>query len=385
MEKDTRKIVSACRTCLRHNSTSKMEPPARSLNVSTIFERIGIDLIFGLPLTNEGFHGICVITEYLTRFPWAKPIKSKTAEEIATVLLEYIATFGPPGELLSDQGREFLNETVEKLITGLGVEHRVTSSYSPRTNGLTENFNGTLVNCIKKHAESDPTAWSEWIPFVLLAYRSKIHSSTGFTPFELMFGVKMRKFDEELNKMENDDMFQRSIEIRELVENTRKNGRENLQKSQEKSRNRRDKRTEKRRANFQIGNHVYKKIEGLRSKMCPKYTGPYEITGITKLGNFWLKTRKGKQLKQSQPANKLKACPTPETTEELFDVEEVRDHRMNAGTIEYLVKWLGYTEETWEPEENFENDYPISQYWAKQTKKIIEDDEGSGAGLETFD
>jgi hypothetical protein len=37
-----------------------------------------------------------------------------------------------------------------------GVEHRGTSSYHPRTNGLTERFNGTLIRPLKKHAEKDP-------------------------------------------------------------------------------------------------------------------------------------------------------------------------------------------------------------------------------------
>ena len=55
-----------------------------------IFERFGADLILGLPETQEGYIGILLITEYLTKFPHGFPIKSKTAQEIAEKLFEYI-------------------------------------------------------------------------------------------------------------------------------------------------------------------------------------------------------------------------------------------------------------------------------------------------------
>ncbi len=40
--------------------------------------------------------------------------------------------------MLSDQGGEFLNQTVLELTMLSGMEHRVSSPYHPRTNGLTE-------------------------------------------------------------------------------------------------------------------------------------------------------------------------------------------------------------------------------------------------------
>ena len=100
-----------------------------------------------------------VITEYLSKYPYAVAIKSKTAEEIAKNLFDYICLFGPPKILLSDQGKEFLNECVNKLSSLTGIERRVTSSYHPQTNGLTERFNGTLVTAIRKHTEAEPENW----------------------------------------------------------------------------------------------------------------------------------------------------------------------------------------------------------------------------------
>ena len=48
--------------------------------------------------------GILVIMEYLSKFVMLYVIQSKTAEEIAAKFLNYNGIFGPPQEILSDQG-----------------------------------------------------------------------------------------------------------------------------------------------------------------------------------------------------------------------------------------------------------------------------------------
>jgi hypothetical protein len=55
-----------------------------------LFVRLGADLVLGLPLTEEGYNGILLITEYLTKFPHGFPIKTKTAQEIAERLLNIL-------------------------------------------------------------------------------------------------------------------------------------------------------------------------------------------------------------------------------------------------------------------------------------------------------
>ena len=82
-----------------------MEHPAQSLPITGIFDRIGIDLVLGLPETPSGYIGMLVITEYLSKYPFVYPIRTKTASEIASKLIQYISLFGAPKEILSDQGR----------------------------------------------------------------------------------------------------------------------------------------------------------------------------------------------------------------------------------------------------------------------------------------
>ena len=127
MIEDVTRIVKECLTCQRHQKIRPLNHPAKALEVDGVFDRVGIDLVFGLPPTEEGFKGVVVFTEYLTKYPYAAPIKSKSAEEIAEHFLTYISFFGPPKVLLSDQGLEFNNRLIDGMMQCIGVEHRVTS------------------------------------------------------------------------------------------------------------------------------------------------------------------------------------------------------------------------------------------------------------------
>ena len=46
----------------------------------------------------------------------------------------------------------------------------------------------TLLNMLAKCIDEDQTNWSVKLPYVLMAYRSFVHVSTGFTPHYLVFG-----------------------------------------------------------------------------------------------------------------------------------------------------------------------------------------------------
>ena len=140
---DIQRTISHCMPCLRHQKTAIQVHPALAIRITGIMDRIGMDLVFGLPETTDGYIGLFVITEALTKYPYAVPIKSKTAIEIAQKLFMYITLFGSPKEIISDQGKEFCNSIIKAMVVLVGVEHRVTSSYHPRTNGLTERFNQT--------------------------------------------------------------------------------------------------------------------------------------------------------------------------------------------------------------------------------------------------
>jgi len=94
MMDDVKKGIQACVVCKENQLVGKLDHPAKCLKISGIFDRIGIDLVLGFPITKEGFIGLLVIVEFFTKFRYAVPIKSKTALEIAEHLWKFFCLLG---------------------------------------------------------------------------------------------------------------------------------------------------------------------------------------------------------------------------------------------------------------------------------------------------
>ena len=87
---------------------------------------------------------------------------------------------------MSDQGRNFISETVRILCEKFLIIHKFSSAYHPQTNGMVERLNRTLCESLAKVKGTDE--WDLHISAVLLAYQTKRHTTTGYTPFQLVYG-----------------------------------------------------------------------------------------------------------------------------------------------------------------------------------------------------
>ena len=114
------------------------------------------------------------------------------SESVANALIDTFSRVGFPGELLSDQGTNFMSSLMEQMCKLLQIRKMNTTPYHPQANGLVENFNGTLKKMLKCYAKDEPEELDRHIPFVLFAYRDSPHESTGYSPFELLYGRKVR-------------------------------------------------------------------------------------------------------------------------------------------------------------------------------------------------
>jgi hypothetical protein len=67
-----------------------------------------------------------------------------------------------------------------------------TSTYHPQTDGMVKRLNRTLTDMMEKHAAFHGTNWDKYLAYLLFAYRVRLHSSTGESPFFLMYGRDAR-------------------------------------------------------------------------------------------------------------------------------------------------------------------------------------------------
>ena len=371
MTKEVQSHIEKCHPCIRNEPKPEVNHPAHATEIKYMSQRIGIDCIGPLKKSSSNNKHICVITEYLTKTAFARPMKGKSAEDVAEVLWLYISIYGPPKEILSDQGTEFINSVIKQLTTMCGIDHRITSPYRPQTNGQTERQNQTLVRALRKHCEDDVETWDKWIPFVIIAYNTRKHSTTGFSPYNLMFGRLMNHFEDYQDTGEQLSLTKRIEEIKNQYENLQPDAKANIEKRQAQQKIQQDKSHKVVEERFNEGELVTLKSLKIRGKMQPPYYGTYRITGHTKNGNYTLETVNGKALKNSFISSRLKRIS--DTVEEddpnaHVEIDYILKHRKYNKKTQYLVKWKNREDSTWQDEADFDTLDVIDEYWAKVHK-----------------
>ena len=105
---------------------------------------------------------------------------------IAEVLLWIWSRVGIPDKVLTDPGPQLVSE-ITKEFDRLFVNHHKSSIYHPISNGLTERFNDTLKQMLRKLCVGQPKDWDRYLPALLFAYREVPQTNLAFSPFELLY------------------------------------------------------------------------------------------------------------------------------------------------------------------------------------------------------
>ena len=360
--------VKRCATCQRNTRVPTIHHPAIAIEADSIFSHVICDLSFGFPVTPEGFNGVLVIIDRLSKFPFVYPIKSKSAEEVSEKLLDFICLVSPFKSMCfqNDRGKEWLNKVVDNLLNAVGIDRRVSSAYTPQSQGTVEVFNKNLADAIRKCAETNTSNWHKFIPFVCLAFRTKVHESTKMTPYSLVFGKNPNLFINYQNKISSNDaneLFNRSMEIKKLFEQTILKTKENLEKAQEHQKNSQIRRNNVSTERLALGTKIYVKAEGLLNKLANEYIGPWTIAGYASGGNYYLNNTLSERVSLSYPHQKLKVvdCSTEEDEINL-EVEKILDAKIENDEQFFLVKWKNSKDEDWIPLSAFNSMEIISEF-----------------------
>ena len=189
MKVDLQNRIRTCGRCLQKitkvDNKAGAHVPRRS---SYPGELVYIDLIGPYEPSSEGFKYALTVEDGFTRFAQIYKLRSKEAKEVARVLVqEYVATWGCPMGIHSDNGKEFTNAIFKELMVALQIKQRHQPAYSPWSNRV-ERVHRVLNAALRTVLERDDKAWLRYLPAITLAYNSKKHATTGISPFMAMFG-----------------------------------------------------------------------------------------------------------------------------------------------------------------------------------------------------
>ena len=110
MKKDIKNFVKTCESCQKNKLVRKKnkQPMVITTTSEAPFEKIFLDIVGPLPLTENGNKFILTLQDDLTKYSQAYPIPNHEAETIAQRLVhEFICKHGIPSMIVTDQGKDF--------------------------------------------------------------------------------------------------------------------------------------------------------------------------------------------------------------------------------------------------------------------------------------
>ena len=254
-------------------------------------ERVGIDVLGPLPKTENGNKYLVVIMDYFTKWPEVFPWPNQEAVTIPNVVVkEVVCRFGVPKQLHSDQGRNFCSNVFAEMCKLLGITKTQTTPYHPQSDGLVERYNRTIEAQISIFVDTHQTDWDEYIPYLLMAYRTAVQESTKFTPSRLTLGREIRLPIDLLlirPKEENfEDISHYASKLSEHLQEVHEFARKNLRIASNRMKHYYD--VNSCAKELKVGDavwlHSLVRKKGLSTKLMKPWTGPYII--IKKLNDL---------------------------------------------------------------------------------------------------
>ncbi|KAF7823723.1 putative gag-pol polyprotein [Senna tora] len=187
-------VVSVCAKCVTcKHAKSKVQPHGlySPLPVpSQPWVDISMDFVLGLPRSQSGKDSIFVVVDRFSKMAhFIACSKTNDAVHVADLFFkEIVRLHGMPKTIVSDRDVKFLSHFWRTLWSKLGTKLLFSSVAHPQTDGQTEVVNRTLTTLLRAIIQKNLKNWVNCLPHIEFAYNRAVHSSTSFSPFEIVYG-----------------------------------------------------------------------------------------------------------------------------------------------------------------------------------------------------
>ena len=128
-------------------------------------------------------------------------MKSKLADDVIHAYVETILPqIGPYRFILTDNGTEFKNDTMNSVLIRLNTEHKFTMVYFPRGNSRLENSHALLKRSISKYIDLLDVEWDRCLNLATYAFNISPSSDNCTSTYYIVYGKE--PIDTELKELE---------------------------------------------------------------------------------------------------------------------------------------------------------------------------------------
>ncbi|GLT27543.1 hypothetical protein SLA2020_025300 [Shorea laevis] len=311
--------VRKCHKCQIYADQIKAPPfPLNNMVAPWPFSMWGIDIIGPInPKASNGHQFILVAVDYFTKWVEAASYANVKNKVVARFIQrEIICRYGQPETIITDNAKNLNNSLMASICKQYKIQHLNSTPYRPKMNGAVEAANKNIKKILSKMTVTYKD-WHEMLPFALHAYRTSVRTSTGATPYSLVYGMEavlpveieipsLRVLAEA--ELEESELIQKHLDYLNLLDEKRLVALCHGQCYQQRMAAAYNKKVRPRR--FQEGDVVLKKVlpseRDPRGKFAPNYNGPYIVKAAFSGGALLLAYPNGDDLPQLGKADAVK-------------------------------------------------------------------------------
>jgi len=195
---DIKNYVASCQVCSESKpGTTTLDFPMNIRDPAPApMTYLTIDTMKMTPTRRGNLH-VCVVSDMYSRYTVAWPTPDITAETIAAQFYHrIICVFGSPIHLQSDNGSCFVADMYQSMCKKFGIKQVFSTAYNPKSNGLVERTNRTILGLVKAYCDKKQRKWDDYLNPLVFAINTSVSHAIGLSPFMLQFGRAPRLIDE---------------------------------------------------------------------------------------------------------------------------------------------------------------------------------------------
>lgn len=124
-----------------------------------------------------------------SKWAYAQALPEVKSEDIVGFIIgEIVCNQGVPKIIFSDRGSQFKSHITKGVLQFISSTQAFTAPYHPQANGADERWNRTIKKMIRNYTDNDQRNWDIILPWAVLNYNLTKHETTGFAPYEIVYG-----------------------------------------------------------------------------------------------------------------------------------------------------------------------------------------------------
>jgi Integrase core domain len=144
---------------------------------------------------NNGNRYILMVIDCYSKYLWAEPLKSKSAEDVYQVMKSIVERVKKiPKNLQTDHGTEFYNKRFSQLMKKYKINHY--STYSTKKAAIVERVIRTIKGWLyREFSAQGNNRWIDILDNITKKYNGRIHRTTGMKPIDIKENTQLKVYN----------------------------------------------------------------------------------------------------------------------------------------------------------------------------------------------